>query len=176
MKTKSLSVISISIIFTLLTGCESLNNSLAEFNESLQTASGSSSSSRSRNIPEQVKQATAAAFTKASSRDLQALVDDANPAIQNIVNIISCDTDAYRIMKQYTDPNSDSFQPYSSPIKHMNYHKSGCVMASRIDAWEKLAANAFRFRVVYVSPQSEESIQRNYRAIKQPDGKWLFGF
>lgn len=45
---------------------------------------------------------------------------------------------------------------------------------SRIDGFKKESANAFQFRVIYQSPQSQETATRRYVAVKQPDGAWLF--
>ena len=58
----------------------------------------------------------------------------------------------------------------------MEHHTGGCLRILRVNNIRKLAANTLSFDVYYMSPQSEEVVRRTHRAIKQPDGEWLFNF
>ncbi|MEM5346385.1 hypothetical protein, partial [Paraburkholderia azotifigens] len=123
-------------------------------------------------VPAEIKQRTSAAITNAQVQETNRMIAEARPAIENVVGLAACGADPKR-MAQYTDPSDTSYS-FWSPLNSMSYHKSGCVSPVRVAGWQKRSANAISFIVDYVSPQSEEGTRRNYTAIKQPSGEWLF--
>lgn len=183
MKIKKLLVTSACVFAIFLSGCEAVNESLSAVNESLANMNSAlggtstndtttSSSSTSVQVPQSVTQATTTAFTNSEKSDVQALINSAKPTIVEVIGKIACNASG-RVMGRYTAP--DSFTNfYVSPFINMPYHTSGCVTPIRIHGWDKVAANALRFTVDYMSPQSEETVRRTYTAVRQPDGEWLF--
>lgn len=161
-----------------LAGCEAINSSINAVNETLSSMNNSSGNASGGNtnhsvtVPDSVKQATVSAFTTAPNNQIQNLVNDAKPTIIEMVSKAACGTDN-SVMGRYTDPDSYTSM-YVDPMIGMRYHKTGCLNPIRIQGWEKASANALRFSVVYMSPQSEETTRRSYTAVKQPDGTWLF--
>lgn len=164
------------ICVMFLSGCEAVNSGMSAVNDTLKavngTLSGSEVSGNAVSVPEAVKQATMSAFIESEEQQVQKMVNDAQPTIVEMVSRSACGADG-SVMGRYTDPDSSTHM-YVSPMVSMSYHKSGCVTPLRIQGWEKIAANALQFSVVYMSPQSEQTARRNYVAIKQPDGIWLF--
>nr|WP_314466792.1 hypothetical protein [uncultured Novosphingobium sp.] len=61
-----------------------------------------------------------------------------------------------------------------SPAKRMRHHDmSGCVTVTRIQNWKRVAANEFRFDILFTAEDSGESYLWNNVVHKEPDGTWL---
>lgn len=174
MRVKNFLMTSICISAIFLSGCEAVNSGLGAVNEALSGVNNSigNSSEGAVYVPDSVRQATLSAFTDAQRSEIQSLINDAKPTITEMVGKAACGASS-RIMGRYTDPDSVT-NMYVSPMISMSYHKSGCVNPIRIHGWERLASNALRFTVDYMSPQSEETTRRTYTAVRQPNGEWLF--
>ncbi|MCK3658053.1 hypothetical protein A4G18_04840 [Pasteurellaceae bacterium Pebbles2] len=131
----------------------------------------SGSSSGGVYVDQQTTASAQQAANKVKARqDVQRLFNEAKPQIEKMTAFVACGATNKNISK-YSDPDAVGFV---SPFIHFNYHKSGCLNILRINGIEKRTANAFAFKVTYVSPQSEESKIKEYTAIKQPSGEWLF--
>ncbi|MCP3018260.1 hypothetical protein [Cupriavidus basilensis] len=167
----------------LISGCQDLNSGLASVNQALGTVNttlgsrtngtyGNSSAGTIVYVPHEIKQRTANAITAGQAQEINRMIADARPAIENMVALSACGASNSR-MTQFTDPNSGTWA-FHSPLSGMQYHKSGCLNPVRIAGWQRRTANAISFAADYVSPQSEESTRRTYTAIKQPNGEWLF--
>ncbi|VTU06619.1 Uncharacterised protein [Actinobacillus indolicus] len=98
------------------------------------------------------------------------LFNDAKPTIEKMVASVACMASSEQ-MQRYADPEAGIHVELSYKFQ---YHKSGCANVLRLNNITKKTANAFSFSVYYISPQSEETVKRDYTAIKQPEGEWLF--
>ncbi|MDW3688980.1 hypothetical protein RA280_46155 [Cupriavidus sp. CV2] len=167
-----------------LAGCQDMNG-LAAVNQALGTINAtlgarptggyaSQSAGTMVYVPEETRQRTSGAMTAAQAQEINRMIADARPAIENVVALAACGADRNR-MNRYIDPDS-SFSYYMKPADSMRYHKSGCLTPLRIAGWKRKSANALEFFADYVSPQSEESARQRYIAVRQPSGEWLFGF
>ena len=86
--------------------------------------------------------------------------------------LIACGAES-KETAQYTDPDTSPGMQ-TGVMFLLNYHKSGCLDVTRINGIKKQSNNAVSFMVTYTSPQSGESVRKEYTAIKQPDNDWLF--
>ena len=126
-------------------------------------------------------------FVKATDTETQKLIDDAKPAIVQMVDKVACGAQKNQIQK-FTAPTSASglfATPFVKMFKHDIRAKNGCLIPYRIHGWEretkgfgasKIYTGNFSFQVEYESLQTGDTAVRRYRAIKQPDGIWLFGW
>lgn len=103
---------------------------------------------------------------------LRAMYQDAKSTIAKMTAYYACGA-TRTDMAIFSDPSADEYA-WQRVTWGVSYHKSGCMSVSRIDGFKKESANAFAFRVIYQSPQSQETATRRYVAVKQPDGAWLF--
>ncbi|QIM63021.1 hypothetical protein A1D29_06805 [Pasteurellaceae bacterium Orientalotternb1] len=164
-----------------LTACQGVNDVLAGVNNTLgavNSALGGSSSSSSDSSAVYVDSKTQASVVSAANKaaangDVRKMFNEAKPAIEKMVATTAC-TDNASQLKRFADPDGTGYLPY--PIQHMMYHKSGCTNVLRINNVKRITSNAFYFTVYYISPQSEETKTYLYRAIKQPEGEWLFQY
>lgn len=176
------SATALSVAIACLTGCQELNSGLNGINQALGTVNtalggrpvNTPSSGAVVYVPEEIKQRTSNAMTAGQAQEINRMIADARPAIENMVALSACGANSSR-MSQYTDPSSPVLG-FWAPMSGMNYHKSGCLNPVRIAGWQRKSANAIGFFADYVSPQSEESTRRTYTAIKQPSGEWLFAW
>ena len=79
-------------------------------------------------------------------------------------------------LNRYAIPGK-TFSPRShfSPVKDTKYHNdSKCMHIKNISNVKVLAANAFKFETVYISPESQEAIKKRHTLIRQSNGEWLF--
>jgi hypothetical protein len=54
------------------------------------------------------------------------------------------------------------------------YHdRRYCYDVLRITDYEKLAANALKFKVYYVSPQSQAAHRQQFELMRSTEGQWL---
>lgn len=172
----------LSAIVLTLSACQAVNDTLASVNGVLGAAnsalSGSGSTSGAGNagvglVTSTVRASVQSALSQAQpDNNVRALFNEAKPAIENVIGRIACGANK-NSLTVYTDPDH-STATFSSPLWYMNHHKSGCLNVLRIHNVKKKAANAVFFVVDYQSPQSEETARREYTAIKQPGGEWLF--
>ncbi|MFH4416236.1 MAG: hypothetical protein WDW19_04300 [Neisseriaceae bacterium] len=102
--------------------------------------------------------------------EIATLFEDAKPTLGKFIGAIACKQEYSR----YLDTKASSFHPVISPFYDLAYHKAGCLKILRVSDLTKEAANAFHFKVQYMSPQSEETTFDSYVAVKQPEGDWLF--
>lgn len=67
------------------------------------------------------------------------------------------------------------YSAITSAIASTSYHpKSQCMTVQNIGAWEQPAKNVFKFKVVYVSDVSGETVTRNIEMIDEyGNGNWL---
>lgn len=128
-----------------------------------------------RQLHNQTKETTSTALNKATpANNVKSLFLDATPTLNKVLPLIACEKDDQ--LRAYQDESSVGMPYPLSPVRQMQYHKSGCVNVQRIDSIKKKANNAFSFRVLFVSPQSQETFNGRYTAIKQPNGEWLFNW
>lgn len=126
-------------------------------------------------IDNQTKETASTALNKATpANNVKSLFLDASPTLNKVLPLIACEKDDQ--LRAYQDESSVGMPYPLSPVRQMQYHKSGCVNVQRIDSIKKKANNAFSFRVLFVSPQSQETFNGRYTAIKQPNGEWLFNW
>ncbi|MCL2345607.1 MAG: hypothetical protein FWC58_07110 [Desulfobulbus sp.] len=159
-----------------LAGCKAVDDGLAAMNNGSRTANPTGPSAAAQGgvyVPPETMQITRKAFSPAPDQKLNQMIASAQPTIEKVVGLIACGAKGNRL-GQYTDPGSSASMVFVSPLITMQYHKSGCLNPIRVAGWEKKSANALSFIVDYVSPQSEESVRRNYTVIQQPTGEWLF--
>lgn len=163
-----------------LTACQGVNDVLAGVNSTLGAVNsalgGTSSSSGSSAV--YIDSKTQASVVNAANKvaakgDVRKMFNEAKPAIEKMVGTTACTVNGDQL-KRFADPDGTGYLPY--PIQHMMYHKSGCTYVLRINNVKKITSNAFYFTVYYISPQSEETKTYLYRAIKQPEGEWLFQY
>ncbi|TNH08035.1 hypothetical protein FHQ26_07025 [Testudinibacter sp. TR-2022] len=152
--------------------CQVLNGALTIINSTLfsfnDTFSGTVlSASNKFSIQNSLAQAT-------PSNNATKLFRDAKPTLEKVLSLIVCRKDDQ--LRFYTDSSSVGLPTPISPFSYMSKHKSGCLNVQRVDSIKKKTANAFSFRALFVSPQSEESKFGSYTAIKQQNGKWLFNW
>ncbi len=161
-----------------LTACQGVNDVLSSVNSTLgavnSVLSGSPSSSSSSStvyIDSKTQASVTTAANKAkASKDAMKLFNDAKPTIEKMVASVACMASSEQ-MQRYADPEAGIHVELSYKFQ---YHKSGCANVLRLNNITKKTANAFSFSVYYISPQSEETVKRDYTAIKQPEGEWLF--
>ncbi len=147
----------------MLEATKGINNTLSSLNSGMNKPY----------IDEGAKQSISLATNKANPpTDATGLFNDAKPALEHFIGLIACNADD-RQLAAYVDPDKGTFA-LVKPHVNLSYHKSGCLNVLRINGIQRKAANTLYFKVQYLSPQSEESTSRNYLAIKQPDGEWLF--
>ncbi|MGX2951264.1 hypothetical protein ACWIUA_10235 [Ursidibacter sp. B-7004-1] len=162
-----------AIICSSLTGCKIVTDTLSTVNGALSSVnsvlSGTAVSSTAQSSVDN------ALNRSKPSNSVKALFNQAKPAISKYVALIACNTPT-SALAAYSDPDSTVPNGLGMPQNEMNHHKSGCLNVLRIEGIKKLAANSVEFQVVYVSPQSEETVRRRHHAIKQPSGEWLFDF
>lgn len=162
-------VLAVTLLAGLFGGCHAVPDGVIATNQSLGMSNGMRSAGP---VPYDIQQRAASAMTTSQSRETARMIASARPAIENMIGLVACGADSKR-MARYTDPSS-STGLYLRPQTGMTYHKSGCLNPVRVAGWEKLSANAIRFEVDYVSPQSEEGTRQRYTAVQQPGGEWLF--
>ncbi len=137
------------------------------------TTSNTGTSSSNIYVTTQAKASVIAAINKAhANNSAKRLFNEAEPAIVKVISRIACGMKGSRI-RAYSDPDASTLS-FLTPLSGMDYHKSGCLNVLRINGIQKKSANAVKFFVDYISPQSEETQRRSYTAIKQPSGEWLF--
>jgi len=62
----------------------------------------------------------------------------------------------------------------NSPGKRIRSHDMvGCLSVTRIQNWKRVAANEFRFDILFTADDSGESYLWNTVVHKEPDGTWL---
>lgn len=176
---KTILVLALSVV---LTGCESVNSTLSSVNSVLGsinaglsggTATSGTSSSSIAMIDAATRSSIISALDKAvAPSDAKALFESAKPTIDRMLQRAACGASG-KDMEIFAAPNVGSMT-YMGALWHMNHHQSGCAHVARVNNIQKKAANAVSFTVLYQSPQSEETNKRNYTAIKQADGEWLF--
>lgn len=164
-------IVLVTCFFSLfLTGCQQMLDTTKGINSALTSLNNGVSGVY---VDEGTKQSISAAANKATpAADASTMYQDAKPAIEKFTGLVACGA-SERQIAAYVDPDKGSSN-ILPPLLNMSYHKSGCLNVLRINGIKSKAANTLYFKVQYISPQSEESVNRNYLAIKQPDGEWLF--
>lgn len=135
----------------------------------------SSAGSSGVSIDSHTQASAISAINKATANsDVKKMFLEAKPTIEKMVAMTACATHQSPL-NQFTDPDSGLGLPAPLSISYkLKYHKSGCLNVLRVNSFKRQATNAFTFTVYYQSPQSEETDNYDYVAIKQPDGEWLF--
>lgn len=154
----------------LLSACQQMNDSMKSFNSGLSdinsVLSGKSAVLTDSASAESVSLAIKNAVPP---KDVRSLFDGAVDDLSRFLNAASCGKD----LKIYQDVKEVYL---SEPLLNMREHNTrlGCLRVYRVDGIEKITAITFKFRVVFVSPQSEETSTRKYVAVRQPSGDFLF--
>jgi hypothetical protein len=156
---------------------QSLNNGLAQVN---QTMAGASSGAPSMFGPtlstEQQGQMRSAVTASLVSRDatFRNLVGSAQPVMVAVMSKAACyqEYNDSRVLSMYSSAKIGNGW-IASPWSNMKYApKSRCLSVLRTDSWTQKSLNSFRYRTVYYSPESGESQALTYEYINQ-DGTWL---
>lgn len=162
------------VLLSTFSGCAEIGSALKEVNGDLATTNNALSGIKEQNVSRVVKPLP----NKIATENMK----EAMPTINKTLSIIACaPKNAYgnlsyqnRVMRYAT---SDSFnQNIFLPGAVMANHRTGCLDIERIDNYQQVAKNAFMFNALYVSPQSGESKNIQYKMIKEPSGEWLFKF
>lgn len=155
-----------------LVGCQAVNDTLGAVNGALSSVNSVfSGTASSLAVSSATKSSASAALTKARpNSDARQLFNDARPTIEEMISLIACTKDS-AIMERFSAPSGGIA---TSPLYSFTYHDSGCANVLRVNNIVKKAGNSFGFKVYYISLQSEETVTRDYTAIKQADGEWLF--
>lgn len=115
--------------------------------------------------------------TATKDKNLLAARAEAEPTIKKVIGTLACLSTSDVFPGKYVGPYlvEGVSHRVSAPMSAMRYHpKEQCLNVARLDNWSMPAKNAIAFRVVYVSGASDESQERRYELVKQPDGAWLF--
>lgn len=159
------------------TALQSLNNGLSQVNQALApTVNGTPAMFGPSLSVEQQGQMRSTLSASLNARDagFRNLVNSAQPTMVAVMSKSACyqDWNASRVLSMYTSAQlGNGYIP--SPWSGMKYApKSRCLSVLRTDSWTQKSLNAFRYRVVYYSPESGESQALNYEFINQ-DGSWL---
>jgi hypothetical protein len=171
-----------ALILAALSGCQQVGDVLDGANTILSgvnnVLSGQPTTTGNNNaavMTSSTRNSISQALSRAvPDRDTAPLFNDAKPAIANYIGLIACGASSARLQR-YSAPGTQSGN-LALPHGNMEHHTGGCLRILRVNNIRKLAANALSFDVYYMSPQSEEVVRRTHRAIKQPDGEWLFNF
>lgn len=153
-----------------LASCQQFNESLKSVNSGLAEFNSTLSGKSSLVIDQATQNATTMAIKNASPpTNASNLFNESSPYLSKFLNALSCNKD----MKIYSDAKRGI---NASPTWHMKEHNSsrGCLQVSRVDDVKLQTAITYKFRVIFISPQSEETSKRYYEAVKQPSGDFLF--
>lgn len=175
------------IIFTFamtLGGCAEINTALQGINDSLATTNNVLSSASGQNSKSALVGIKEQDFSKVvkplPNKIAEANMKEAMPTINKALSIIACgqrvNARSYETMAIRYGTSDSNWQAVFLPVFAMDNHRSGCVDIERVDGYQQIAKNAFRFNALYVSPQSGESRSIQYKMIKEPSGEWLFKF
>lgn len=169
------------VLGAALAGCQAVDTALTSAEQvigAVNTVLGvppqpgvSASASSVVRVDDTARQSVAAALKKAAPGAAAGLFREAKPALEQMITAAACTREGRR-MSRFEVPEGGI--GYINPFWHLQYHQSGCLAVLRINNIKKQSANAFSFYVSYVSPQSQETSQVAYTAVKQPDGEWLF--
>ena len=82
--------------------------------------------------------------------------------------------DAWKYLGEYQVPGTGNAY-YLAAMNATHYHdRSQCLTIRRIRSVQQTSADAFSFRVLFVADDSNESADRTFGMVRQPDGHWLF--
>lgn len=128
--------------------------------------------------------AQAAAVDKAlgsAPAPLKADVTAAVPTLRPYIVTLMCvqdDTATRGLIEKFIGSRGSAmFNGWSgsmSPGKRMQHHDMvGCLTVTRIQNWQRIAANEFAFDIVFTADDSGESYLWKNVVHKEPDGTWL---
>lgn len=172
-------ILSTALLITALSDCQNVADILEEVNNLTTSVNEFANGQPISSKIAPMSSGTSASITQSLNRAVPnrgaaPLFNDAKPAIANYIGLIACGASSGRLQR-YSAPGTQSGN-LALPHGNMEHHTGGCLRILRVNNIRKLAANALSFDVYYMSPQSEEVVRRTHRAIKQPDGEWLFNF
>lgn len=154
----------------ILASCQQMNDSLKSVNSGLADFNSALSGKSVLAVDQSTKEHTAQAISSAAPpKNASQLFKESSTDLSNFLNAMACGKDT----KIYADAKSIVLP---SPLSHMREHNSsrGCLQVIRVDDISMKTAITYEFRVIFLSPQSEESSKRYYVAVKQPSGDFLF--
>lgn len=173
MKTKLSRLYFSLLVCSGLTACQVVTDTLSTVNGALSSVNSVLSGTA---VTQAAQSSVDNALNKAKpDNSAKTLFNQAKPAISKYVALVACNTPTKQLAA-YSDPDSIEPNGLGMPQHDMLHHKSGCLNVLRIEKIKKLAANTVEFQVVYISPQSEETVRKTHHAVKQPSGDWLFDF
>ena len=112
---------------------------------------------------------------------LKADVSAALPTLRPYIITLMCvqdDTATRGLIQKYVGSRGTTmFNGWSgsmSPGKRLQHHDMiGCLTVTRIQNWQRVAANEFAFDIVFTAEDSGESYLWKNVVHKEPDGTWL---
>jgi hypothetical protein len=82
--------------------------------------------------------------------------------------------DAWKYLGDYQVPGTGNAY-YLAAMNATHYHdRSQCLTIRRISSVQQASADTLSFRVLFVADDSNESADRTFGMVRQPDGRWLF--
>ena len=102
----------------------------------------------------------------------------AAPEIRKFLATVSCKAD---FSKEAVSVSPAERTPYndSGPMADLNTHEhryTVCLTVDRIRNWKRPKEDAVAFEVIYRSPDTLETVEKNYLAERQHDGSWRFSY
>jgi hypothetical protein len=99
------------------------------------------------------------------------------PNITSVIMYLSCypGWDAWNHLHAYQTQGVSSTTYYLSAMNATRYHdRHQCLTVKGIHSVEQASPDAFSFRVLFEAQDSNESADRTFGMVRQPDGTWLF--
>ncbi|MBE1160811.1 glycoside hydrolase family 31 protein [Dyella acidiphila] len=103
--------------------------------------------------------------------------NQALPNIARVIMYLSCYPawDAWNHLHAYQTPGVGSSTYYLSAMNATRYHdRHQCLSVRGIHSVQQASPDSFSFRVLFVADDSQESADRTFGMVRQPDGSWLF--
>jgi len=161
-----------SLIICCFSGCvaekdDSFLNALKGLNKSLASVNSTMSSAGQNNN-------YSSALIAPTTEPLLSMQKGAWKNINSILNISACTAKNKSIYSKLIGFSShDASIGNVNPKAYTPNHRQGCLTVKRIDGFEQISANSFKFSALFESPQSKESTRKEYQMIQETNGEWL---